>query len=242
MNMIQSTQTRASIPPTAQYALETRNLSRSFDLGERQVRALENLNFCAHPGESIAIVGPSGGGKSTLLALLGGLDTPTSGTVLIDGQDLFAMTESERVNLRRGHLGYIFQGYDLLPALSVLENVEYPLLVSGLDAKARRDRARAMLSEVGLAGKEDFLPDELSGGQQQRVGIARCLVVEPRVILADEPTGNLDITTTNAILELLEASTLKRKMTLVMVTHDLEVAKRADRIVRIRDGKLEGDL
>jgi putative ABC transport system ATP-binding protein len=231
MNMIQSTQTRASIPPTAQYALETHNLSRSFDLGERQVRALENLNFCAHPGESIAIVGPSGGGKSTLLALLGGLDTPTSGTVLIDGQDLFAMTESERVNLRRGHLGYIFQGYDLLPALSVLENVEYPLLVSGLDAKARRDRARAMLSEVGLAGKEDFLPDELSGGQQQRVGIARCLVVEPRVILADEPTGNLDITTTNAILELLEASTLKRKMTLVMVTHDLEVAK--------RDGKLE---
>jgi putative ABC transport system ATP-binding protein len=239
MNLVQDTQARASMPPTPQYALETRNLSRSFDLGERQVQALENLNFCARPGENIAIVGPSGGGKSTLLALLGGLDTPTSGTVLIDGQDLFAMSESERVDLRRGHLGYIFQGYDLLPALSVLENVEYPLLVSGLEAKSRRDRARAILNEVGLGGKEDFLPDELSGGQQQRVGIARCLVVEPRVILADEPTGNLDMSTTNAILELLEASTLKRNMTLVMVTHDLEVASRADRIVRIRDGKLE---
>ena len=223
------------------YALETRNLSRHFDLGERKVRALEEVNFRVQPGESVAIVGPSGGGKSTLLALLGGLDVPTSGQVLMNGQDLYAMTEHERVQLRRGHLGYIFQGYDLLPALSVLENVEYPLLVSGLEPKQRRDRARAMLKEVGLEGKEHFLPDELSGGQQQRVGIARCLVGEPRVVLADEPTGNLDIATTDAILELLQSATLERGMTLVMVTHDPEVAARADRTVRIRDGKIEAN-
>ncbi len=224
---------------TVQYALETRHLGRSFDLGERQIRALEDVNFCVRPGERVAIVGPSGGGKSTLLALLGGLDTPTSGQVLIEGKDLYAMTEAERVRLRRGHLGYIFQGYDLLPALSVQENVEYPLLVSGLAPRERRDRARAILVEVGLEGKEQFLPDELSGGQQQRVGIARCLVGEPRVVLADEPTGNLDTTTTSAILELLRAATRDHGMTLVMVTHDPEVASSADRTVRIRDGHLE---
>jgi putative ABC transport system ATP-binding protein len=234
-------QTRASSVITSglEYALETRNLSRMFDLGERKVQALENINFRVRPGESVAIMGPSGGGKSTLLALLGGLDTPTSGQVLIEGQDLYAMTEFERVQLRRGHLGYIFQGYDLLPALSVLENVEYPLLVSGLEPKQRRERARVMLTEVGLEGKEYFLPDELSGGQQQRVGIARCLVSQPRVVLADEPTGNLDTGTTHAILDLLRLATQDRGMTLVMVTHDPEVAASADRIVRIRDGKLE---
>jgi putative ABC transport system ATP-binding protein len=222
-----------------EYAIETRSLTRTFDLGERKVQALENVNFRVQPGESVAIMGPSGGGKSTLLALLGGLDSPTSGQVLIDGQNLYTMTEFERVQLRRGHLGYIFQGYDLLPALSVLENVEYPLLVAGLEPTERRNRARAILSEVELGGKEEFLPDELSGGQQQRVGIARCLVSEPRVVLADEPTGNLDTGTTQAILELLRSATQDRGMTLVMVTHDLEVASSADRIVRIRDGKLE---
>jgi putative ABC transport system ATP-binding protein len=239
--MMADHQTRASsfVTSALEYALETRNLSRSFDLGERKVQALETVNFRVQPGEAVAIMGPSGGGKSTLLALLGGLDTPTSGQVMINGRDLYAMTEFERVQLRRGHLGYIFQGYDLLPALSVLENVEYPLLVAGLEPKQRRDRARAMLSEVGLEGKEHFLPDELSGGQQQRVGIARCLVSQPRVVLADEPTGNLDTGTTNAILDLLRLATQDRGMTLVMVTHDPEVAASADRIVRIRDGKLE---
>jgi putative ABC transport system ATP-binding protein len=234
-------QTRGSdcVASGLEYALETRNLSRSFDLGERKVRALENVNFRVQPGDAVAIMGPSGGGKSTLLALLGGLDAPTSGQVLIEGRDLYAMTEHERVRLRRGHLGYIFQGYDLLPALSVLENVEYPLLVAGLEPTERRERARAMLTEVGLEGKEEFLPDELSGGQQQRVGIARCLVSQPRVVLADEPTGNLDTGTTHAILELLRSATQDRGMTLVMVTHDLEVASSADRIVRIHDGKLE---
>jgi putative ABC transport system ATP-binding protein len=239
--MIIGNQTRASSVAGfgLEYALETRSLSRVFDLGERKVQALENVNFRVRSGESVAIMGPSGGGKSTLLGLLGGLDTPTFGQVLIDRQDLYAMTERERVQLRRGHLGYIFQGYDLLPALNVLENVEYPLLVAGLEPIERRERARAMLVEVGLQGKEHFLPDELSGGQQQRVGIARCLVSQPRVVLADEPTGNLDTATAHAILELLRSATLEHHMTLVMVTHDPEVAASADRIVRLRDGKLE---
>lgn len=235
-----SNPTRAPSPVSGvEYALETHQLSRSFDLGERKVRALEDINFRVQSGESVAIMGPSGGGKSTLLALLGGLDTPSSGQVLIAGQDLYTISEFERVQLRRGYLGYIFQGYDLLPALSVLENVEYPLLVAGLEPAKRRKMALAILTEVGLEGKEQFLPDELSGGQQQRVGIARCLVSEPRVVLADEPTGNLDTTTTNSILELLRQATLERGMTLVMVTHDPEVASRADRIVRLRDGRIE---
>ncbi len=224
----------------AEFALETRDLSRFFDLGDTQVRALEGVNLRVRAGESVAIVGPSGGGKSTLLSLLGGLDAPTSGQVFVAGADLYAMTERERVQLRRGQLGYIFQGYDLLPALTVLENVEYPLLVAGLEPQERTRRARAMLEEVGLEGKEDFLPDELSGGQQQRVGIARCLVTEPSVVLADEPTGNLDTTTTDAILELLRDATLERGMTLVMVTHDPAIAALASRIVRIQDGRLEG--
>lgn len=220
-------------------AVQTRNLTREFQLGNRSIKALENVAFEARVGEFVAIMGASGCGKSTLLALLGGLDTPTGGTVLLEGQDLFAITETARVNLRRGGIGYIFQGYDLLPALTVLENVEYPLLVSKISNLERRERARAILLEVGLTGKEDFLPDELSGGQQQRVGIARCLVSEPRIVLADEPTGNLDTTTTNSILELLKHAVTKRNMTLIIVTHDPEVAAQADRIVRLRDGRIE---
>ena len=184
-------------------------------------------------------MGASGCGKSTLLSLLGGLDVPTRGEVLLEGQNLYTMTEAQRVRLRRGGIGYIFQGYDLLPALTVLENVEFPLLVSKISSLERRNRAKAMLLEVGLEDKADFLPDELSGGQQQRVGIARCLVSEPRIVLADEPTGNLDTTTTNSILELLKGAILKRNMTLIVVTHDPEVAAHADRIVRLRDGRIE---
>jgi putative ABC transport system ATP-binding protein len=237
MNMVLEPQT--SSLPNLQFALEARDLSRVYRMGECKIFALKNVNFSVKHGESVAIVGPSGGGKSTLLGLLGGLDTPTSGQVFVAGKDLSSLSESEHVKLRRGNLGYIFQGYDLLPALSVLENVEYPLLVAGMNAPSRRALARAMLAEVGLDGKEDFLPDELSGGEQQRVGIARCLVSQPSVILADEPTGNLDSSTSHSILELLIAATIKRNMSLVMVTHDLEVAARANRTVQIRDGKLE---
>jgi putative ABC transport system ATP-binding protein len=227
--------------PPAAYALETVELSRVFDLGGRSVQALSAVNFRVQPGESVAIMGPSGGGKSTLLALLGGLDTPSAGEVRLFGQVLADLSEAQRVRLRRGSLGYIFQGYDLLPALSVLENVEYPLLVSGLPPAQRRERAHASLAEVGLADKAHFLPDELSGGQQQRVGIARCLVSQPGIVLADEPTGNLDSATTTDVLDLLLGSAARRGMTLIMVTHDPEVAARLSRTVQLRDGQLEGD-
>ena len=220
-------------------AVKTSHLSREFQLGNRSIKALENVEFEARAGEFVAVMGASGCGKSTLLSLLGGLDVPTRGEVLLEGQNLYTMTEAERVRLRRGGIGYIFQGYDLLPALTVLENVEFPLLVSKISSLERRNRAKAMLLEVGLEDKADFLPDELSGGQQQRVGIARCLVSEPRIVLADEPTGNLDTTTTNSILELLKGAILKRNMTLIVVTHDPEVAAHADRIVRLRDGRIE---
>jgi putative ABC transport system ATP-binding protein len=227
------------VPARAQYALEAHDLTRRFELGDRSVTALEGVNFQAKPGECVAIMGPSGGGKSSLLALLGGLDVPSSGHVLVEGRDLGAMSEQERVKLRRGGLGYIFQGHHLLPALSALDNVEYPLLVAGVPKGERRQRALETLQEVGLADKADALPDELSGGQQQRVGIARCLVAQPRIVLADEPTGNLDSQTTSAILGLLRDAARQRGMTLVMVTHDPAVAGFAERVVRLRDGRIE---
>jgi putative ABC transport system ATP-binding protein len=220
-------------------ALETVGLTREFVLADSKVTALDHVNFRVRQGEFVAIMGPSGGGKSTLLSLLGGLDVPSEGKVLIGGQDLYAMSEQQRVELRRGTLGYIFQGYDLLPALTVQENVEFPLLVAGVSLELRRVLALRLLKDVGLEGKELFLPEELSGGQQQRVGIARCLAGHPKIVLADEPTGNLDTATTTDILKLLRAITQERQMTLIVVTHDPEVATQADRTVRLRDGRLE---
>lgn len=223
----------------SEYALEAQQLTRSFDLGANTVPALRGVDLRVEAGEFVAIMGPSGGGKSTLLALLGGLDEPTSGKVWVNGSDLFALSEAERVVLRRGTLGYVFQSYDLLPALTALENVEFPLLVAGMPSAERYAKARTALHEVGLAGKEQFLPDELSGGQQQRVGIARCLVAMPKVILADEPTGNLDSSTTQTVLDLLRMACKQHGTALVVVTHDPEVAAEADRIIRLRDGRLE---
>ncbi len=227
---------------SAGLVLSVQNLNRSFQLGTQIVQAICDLTFDIASVQSLAIMGPSGCGKSTLLALLGGLDEPTSGTITLDGQNLSLMSELARVNLRRGTLGYIFQGYDLLPFLTVQANIEFPLMAAGLPSSERIARAKAMILEVGLAGKEDFLPDELSGGQQQRVAIARCLISSPRIVLADEPTGQLDSETTASILGLLFAVTTKRNATLVMVTHDPEVATRADRVVRLLDGKIMSDV
>lgn len=227
------------VPDRAKYALEASQLSRSFNFGGIAIPALNEVSLQVRAGEFVAVMGPSGGGKSTLLALLGGLDEPTSGKVWVGGSDLFELSEAERVILRRGTLGYVFQSYDLLPALTALENVEFPLLVAGLSSTERYAKAMAALNEVGLAGKEHFLPDELSGGQQQRVGIARCLVAMPKVILADEPTGNLDSGTTQSVLDLLHTACKQHGTALVVVTHDPEVAAQADRIIRLRDGRLE---
>jgi len=223
------------------YVLQTENLTRMYRMGKDEVTALCDVSLQIMPGEFVAIMGPSGSGKSTLLNLLGGLDTPTRGEVLLNGRLLAGLKENESAELRRHTLGFIFQGYDLFPVLTALENVMFPLLVAGVPLQERLERAQSLLAKVGLSDKAQHFPDELSGGQQQRVGIARALASRPLVLLADEPTGNLDSATANEILNLLTALVEEEGLTLVMVTHDPDSARRADRILRLKDGHLEGE-
>jgi putative ABC transport system ATP-binding protein len=221
--------------------LQTTNLGRSYRFGRETVHALENVEMSVVKGEFVAIVGPSGSGKSTLLNLLGGLDQPTSGNIFLDGHDLANYNEEQLAALRRQNLGFIFQRHDLFPELLVRENVEFPLLLNGTLPAVRRQRADALLELVGLSEKADHLPEELSGGQQQRVGIARSLANMPLILLADEPTGNLDSTTAAEIIAVLIDLTRRQDLTLVMVTHDPEVAAKADRILSMRDGHLSAE-
>jgi putative ABC transport system ATP-binding protein len=218
--------------------LQTTGLGRSYRVGRDTIHALENVDMTIAQGNIVAIVGPSGSGKSTLLNLLGGLDQPTSGHVLLDGLDLADYNEEELAALRRQKLGFIFQRHDLFPELLVRENVEFPLLLNGTAPEKRTQRAYALLELVGLSEKADHLPEELSGGQQQRVGIARSLANMPLILLADEPTGNLDSATAGEIIGMLIELIRRQGLTLVMVTHDLEVAGRADRILSMHDGHL----
>jgi putative ABC transport system ATP-binding protein len=218
--------------------LQTTNLGRSYRIGRETVHALENVEMSVNKGEFVAIVGPSGSGKSTLLNLLGGLDQPTSGKILLDGHDLANYNEEQLAALRRQNLGFIFQRHDLFPELLVRENVEFPLLLNGSSPAERRQRADSLLELVGLSEKADHLPEELSAGQQQRVGIARSLANMPLILLADEPTGNLDSTTADEIITVLIDLTHSQDLTLVMVTHDPEVAAKADRILSMCDGHL----
>jgi putative ABC transport system ATP-binding protein len=218
--------------------LQTTGLGRSYRVGREVVHALENVKMAVAQGEFVAIVGPSGSGKSTLLNLLGGLDQPTSGKVLLDGLDLATYNEEQLAALRRQKLGFIFQRHDLFPELLVRENVEFPLLLNGASPEERRQRADSLLELVGLPEKAEHLPEELSGGQQQRVGIARSLANMPLILLADEPTGNLDSATAAEIISVLIELIRRQGLTLVMVTHDPEVAGRADRILTMRDGHL----
>jgi len=236
-----NTALRTPLTTASTTVLEARGLGRRFPIGEGFVTALEGVDFALSQGEKVALMGPSGCGKSTLLALLGGLDTPSSGEVWVNGAAQSRSSEAEKVSLRRGTLGFIFQGYDLLPFLSVQANVEYPLLTAGVAPLERAQRARELLEAVGLSGKENALPEELSGGQQQRVGIARCLVTNPSIVLADEPTGNLDLETTNSVLELLFNLLRSSGASLVKVTHDPEVAAHADRILTLKDGRMVGE-
>lgn len=222
-------------------ALQTQNLTRSYRVGRETIRALDDVNLAIRPGEFVAIMGPSGCGKSTLLNLIGGLDQPSNGVVCVDGEDLAMLSEERLAGLRRAKLGFIFQRHDLFPVLTARENVEFPLLLAGLALEQRRARASTLLDLVGLAEKAEHLPDELSGGQQQRVGLARALANQPAILLADEPTGNLDSATAADVLDALIASVRGQGLTLVMVTHDPEVAARADRIVRLQDGRLMTD-
>lgn len=222
----------------AETVIETRKLYKIFRLGEEKVRALNGVDLKVNKGEFVAIVGTSGSGKSTLLNMLAGLDRPTKGDVVIAGRHIEKMSEGELVRFRRDHVGFIFQAYDLLPQFDALENVALPLAFRGVSAGVRRKKAEVILKNVGLEKYMRHRPTQMSGGQQQRVGIARALVSGPEIIFADEPTGNLDTKTTLEVLHLLQEVVHDQGNTLVMVTHDNNLAGFADRRVHILDGEI----
>ncbi|GIW05836.1 MAG: macrolide ABC transporter ATP-binding protein [Dehalococcoidia bacterium] len=221
------------------HLIEIRGVERHYTLGGGPVGALRGVDLTIGRGELVALTGPSGSGKSTLLNLLGGLDRPTSGTVRVAGLDLGRASERELTIHRRRVVGFIFQSFNLLPRLRAVENVELPLVWSGVGAAERRRRAIALLERVRLGHRLEHLPSELSGGEQQRVAIARALINNPALLLADEPTGNLDSATGREILTLLTELNRERGLTIVLVTHDPEVAAIAGRRVRLRDGRIE---
>ena len=227
------------MPDTADIVLEATSLRRNYQLGRETVAALDGVDIRIKRGEFVAIMGPSGCGKSTLLNLLGGLDQPSSGLVMLDGKNLHDFNEEQLAQLRRRKLGFVFQRHDLFPVLTARENIEFPMLLDDQSPSLRRDHALSLLELVGLADKADHLPDELSGGQQQRVGVARSLANDPLILLADEPTGNLDSATAAELMTMLIGLVRGSGLTLVMVTHDAESASQADRIVRLKDGRLE---
>jgi putative ABC transport system ATP-binding protein len=212
------------------------DIHKVYGEGEAAVHALRGIDLAIFPGEFVAVMGTSGSGKSTCMNLLGCLDLPTSGTYLFRGVDVGSLDRDQRALLRRHYIGFVFQGFNLLARTSALENVELPLVYKRVPAAQRRERAQAALAAVGLAGRERHAPHELSGGQQQRVAIARALVTEPSLLLADEPTGNLDTSTSREILELLSRLNDERGLTVVMVTHEPDVAAWARRRVVFRDG------
>lgn len=214
---------------------------RYYELKGETVRALDGVSLGVGAGEFLAVAGPSGSGKSTLLNLVGALDTPTSGTISVRGEELSGMSQSELARMRRDHLGFIFQSYNLIPVLTALENVEYVMLLQGLAAARRRERATAMLAEVGLDGMEDRRPSELSGGQQQRVAVARAIASGPSLVLADEPTANLDSVTGEGLIDMMAALNRDRGVTFIFSTHDNMVMERASRLIRLHDGKIESD-
>jgi putative ABC transport system ATP-binding protein len=219
--------------------LIARDLTKEYRSGDHQLVVLRDVSFTIPQGAFVAIVGPSGSGKTTLLGLLAGLDTASRGQVLFDGDDLTAMDEDERARLRGEKVGFVFQSFQLISTLTAVENVQVPLELRGEDGAA--DRARELLARVGLADRLDHFPTQLSGGEQQRVAIARAFANSPRVLFADEPTGNLDSDTGGRIVELLEALNRESGSTIVLVTHDATLASRAQRIIRLSDGRVIAD-
>ena len=216
--------------------LETKDLQKFYGSGDTQVRALDGVNLSVENGEFVAIVGTSGSGKSTLLHMLGGLDRPTSGTVTVDGKNIFELKDEELTIFRRRKIGFVFQSYNLVPVLNVYENIVLPIQLDGRMV----DEAfiQQIVKTLGLDGRLDALPSQLSGGQQQRVAIARALAAGPAIILADEPTGNLDSKTSQDVLGLLKVTSQKFQQTIVMITHNEEIAQLAGRIIRIEDGRI----
>ncbi|MDD2800086.1 MAG: ABC transporter ATP-binding protein [Methylococcales bacterium] len=221
--------------------LELRNVTKIYGTGDAQMQALAGVNLSIYPGEFVAVMGPSGSGKSTCMNILGCLDTPTSGSYLFQGIDVGALNRNQRALLRRNYLGFVFQGFNLLNRTSALENVELPLIYRGTDTATRHRLARQALQAVGLSDRENHTPGELSGGQQQRVAIARAIVTGPSLLLADEPTGNLDSARSIEIMELLTVFNRDQGITVVMVTHEPDMAAYAKRIVHFKDGLIETD-
>ena len=219
--------------------LRVEELTKVYGKGENEVRAVDNVSFSVEKGEFLAIIGPSGSGKSTLLHILGGIDRPTSGKVYMNGQDVYAQNEDQLAIFRRRQVGLIYQFYNLIPVLDVVENITLPVLMDG--SKVNEERLNELLSTLGLSDRRKNLPNQLSGGQQQRVSIGRALMNAPAVVLADEPTGNLDSKNSQEIVELLKFSNKKYSQTLIIITHDESIALQADRIIAIEDGRIVKD-
>ena len=216
--------------------LETKDLKKYYGSGDTQVKALDGVDLTVENGEFVAIVGTSGSGKSTLLHMLGGLDRPTGGSVLVEGRDIFALKDEELTIFRRRKIGFVFQSYNLVPVLSVYDNIVLPIQLDG--GRVDKDYVGRVIEALGLEQRLNSLPSQLSGGQQQRVAIARALAAKPAIILADEPTGNLDSKTSQDVLSLMKITSQKFAQTMVMITHNEEIAQTADRIVRIEDGRI----
>ena len=216
--------------------LQTKDLKKYYGSGDTQVKALDGVNLSVEQGEFVAIVGTSGSGKSTLLHMLGGLDRPTSGNVMVDGKDIFSLKDEALTIFRRRKIGFVFQSYNLVPVLSVWENIILPIQLDG--NKVDTAYVQKVIATLGLEKKLQNLPNQLSGGQQQRVAIARALATKPAILLADEPTGNLDSRTSQDVLSLMKVTGQKFSQTMVMITHNEEIAQMADRIVRIEDGRI----
>lgn len=219
--------------------LRTEKLNKIYGTGENQVEAIKDISISVKRGEFVAIMGPSGSGKSTLLHIIGGVERPTSGKVFIDGIDIYSMTDEELAIFRRRQIGLVYQFYNLIPVLNVVENISLPLVLDGRELN--EIRIEEMLKILNLSHRANFLPGQLSGGQKQRVSIGRALINAPAIVLADEPTGNLDSKNSQDILELFKLSNRKYKQTLIVITHDEEIALQADRIITIDDGKIVRD-
>jgi len=227
--------------PDARPVIELEHIHKTYTMGDVQVHALRGVSLTIREGEFVAIMGASGSGKSTTMNILGCLDRPTKGTYILDGQDVSEMSKDERADIRSRKIGFVFQGFNLLSRTSALENVELPMLYAGVSSAERHARAMESLASVGLAGREQNHPNQLSGGQQQRVAVARALVNDPALILADEPTGNLDSRTSVEVMEIFQRLNRERDITLILVTHEADIAQYAQRIVVFKDGKIRKD-
>lgn len=225
----------------ARPVIQLDHIHKTYTMGDVNVHALRGVSLTIREGEFVAIMGASGSGKSTTMNILGCLDRPTRGTYILDGEDVSEMSKDERADIRCQKIGFVFQGFNLLSRTSALENVELPMLYAGVETSARNQRALAALAAVGLAGREQNHPNQLSGGQQQRVAVARALVNDPALILADEPTGNLDSRTSVEVMEIFQRLNRERGITLVLVTHEPDIAQYAQRVVVFKDGKISKD-